>query len=324
MRSFNSLKFLFLILLVTSCTSQSIITDSRIRLEPSVTAEEVRVYTDGEPVPNSAIELGEIRVTDKTFSATVPYDTTVVRMQRAAAAEGANAVMVLEHTTPHWLNNNMNHGFYGKMLLTKDTIILANSPNPFSEQYAAYQDKLERKRMPPHTIHVGAGYSHIASGIEVDGIEAYGLKRGIGLEVAYSYLLPKTWMGFGVNYTGHFADALIKEMVNVKFFVHNITPTIDFYSLYEKHALKTSIGLGYLQAQFIGPLQLETNAKPLKETFDGLSSYISIEYEYRIDKYTGFFLRLHEMNWLGEYDEARERWESIANFGASIGFNLHL
>lgn len=324
MKPYNSLKALFLILLATSCSSQRIVTDSRIQLEPSVTAEEVRVYTDGEPVPNSAVELGEIRVMDKTFSATVPYDTTVVRMQRAAAAKGANAVMVLEHTTPHWLNNNMNHGFYGKMLLTKDTVVLANRPNPFSEQYAAYQDKLERKRMPPHTIHVGVGYSHIASGVEVNYIEVDELERGIGLEVAYSYLSPKTWMGFGVNYTGHFADALFEEMVNVKLVIHNIAPTIDFYSVYEKHALKTSIGLGYLHAQFIGPLQLETDAKPSKDTFGGLSSYFSIEYEYRIDKHTGFFLRLHEMDWLGEYDEARERWEGITNFGASIGFNLHL
>ena len=105
------------------------------------------MYTDGEPVPNSAVELGEIRVTDRTFSATVPYDTT-----------------------PHWLNNNMNRGLYGKMLLTKDTVILGGCPNPFSEQYTAYQDGLERKQMSPHTIHVGAGYSHVVSEILAWGI----------------------------------------------------------------------------------------------------------------------------------------------------------
>lgn len=82
------------------------------------------------------------------------------------------------------------------------------------------------------------------------------------------------------------------------------------------------MGIGYLHAQLIGPL--DAKGKSIKETSGGLSSYISLEYEYRIDKYTGFFLRLHEMDWLGEYDEERERWEGIANYGVSAGFNLHL
>lgn len=38
MKCRNSLNILFLILLVSSCSSQRIITDSRIQLEPSVTA----------------------------------------------------------------------------------------------------------------------------------------------------------------------------------------------------------------------------------------------------------------------------------------------
>ena len=182
---------------------------------------------------------------------------------------------------------------------------------------------------PPHTLHVGAGYSYILSDINAGGANVDKLKHGAGLELSYSYLPIGKRMGFGVNYTGHLSRMTVvngpswrPDWTNINMQVHNITPMVNICNLYEKHAWKTSLGLGYMIAQFGGTMNSMTGENP-KETKGGLSTYLSFEYEYRIDKYTGLFLRIHRMTWTGKYDKDRETSEGIADIGISTGFNLH-
>jgi hypothetical protein len=50
----------------------------------------------------------------------------------------------------------------------------------------AFAQKENQK--PPHTLHVGAGYSYIFSDIYAGGADVAKLKHGAGLELSYSFL----------------------------------------------------------------------------------------------------------------------------------------
>ncbi len=189
-------------------------------------------------------------------------------------------------------------------------------------------EKQERAQMPPHTVHVGAGYSYIISDIFAGGIDVDKLKHGAGVELSYAYLPVGKRLGFGVNYTAHFSRVTVTDgpswqpdWVNLNMQLHNITPMLNICNVYEKHALKTSLGIGYMYIR-TGGLASSMPAG-LKETKDGFSSYLSFEYEYRIDEYTGFFLRMHGTSWVSRYDEENEMRDGILDCGVSIGFNMH-
>ena len=190
------------------------------------------------------------------------------------------------------------------------------------------EEKQEKIQMPPHTVHVGAGYSYIISNIYAGGLDVDKLKHGAGVELSYTYLPVGKRLGFGVNYTAHFSRVTATEgpswqayWANINMQLHNITPTLNICNVYRKHALKTSLGIGYMFVRIGGLGSAIPNGA--KETKDGLSGYLSFEYEYRIDEYTGFFMRIHETGWVSRYDEENEMRDGILDCGVSIGFNIH-
>ena len=163
----------------------------------------------------------------------------------------------------------------------------------------------------------------MAGGLDVDK-----LKHGAGVELSYTYLPVGKRLGFGVNYTAHFSRVTATEgpswqayWANINMQLHNITPTLNICNVYRKHALKTSFGIGYMFVHIGGLGSAIPNGA--KETKDGLSGYLSFEYEYRIDEYTGFFMRIHETGWVSRYDEENEMRDGILDCGVSIGFNIH-
>lgn len=196
-----------------------------------------------------------------------------------------------------------------------------------SVAWASAQD-VEKAQMSPHTVHVGAGYSSIASGVYlvgVSGVDVSRLKRGAGLEAAYSYLPAGKRLGFGVCCTSYLVRATISSKdfgdqpwVFLNMQIHNLCPTVNYCWVGEKHALKAELGVGYMYAQIGG-----TTASNQKDVKSGVSSYLAWEYEYRIDEYTGLFVRLHNMTWIDEWDEEEKVLEGIEKNGVSIGFNLH-
>lgn len=194
----------------------------------------------------------------------------------------------------------------------------------------------ENQPVLPHVVHIGAGYSYIASQSSLK------LKNGGAVELGYEYLFPKSHWSVGVICTGHYSGGIIRTnggwigvpgmhgngfqtappATNKDMLICNITPTIGGYWSWSKHCVKTSVGVGCMNKVVWSDVEPATMKR--SRSYDGgLSSYLSLEYEYRPYQDTGIFVRLHDMMQHEKENNGEWDWKNIVGYGVSIGFNFH-
>lgn len=213
-----------------------------------------------------------------------------------------------------------------KILGVVALLLFAATPLEKISAESLQTESIAAENVTPHVIHVGLGYSYIP-GIHVDGGKmTFGsVKHGVGYEVGYEYLFRKSWLSLGFICTGHYSGGAAQVSlafgysVPVDLFVHNFTPTIGGHWSWGKHSFKPSIGFGYLHQYALGEFNMDGR---LIDQDGGFSSYFSLEYEYRPMPDTGIFVRIHEMDWIKEYNWDSP-WEGIVDYGISVGFNFH-
>ena len=189
----------------------------------------------------------------------------------------------------------------------------------------------EKQQVLPHVVHVGAGYSYIASQAS--------LKNGGAVELGYEYLFPKSHWSVGVICTGHYSGGIKRTdggwielpgggfqmgplATNKDILICNITPTIGGYWSWGKHCVKTSVGVGCMNKVLWSDVEPATMKR--SRSYDGgLSSYLSLEYEYRPYQDTGIFVRLHDMMQHEKENDGEWDWKNIVGYGVSVGFNFH-
>jgi hypothetical protein len=91
--SFRAASFSACLLLLTGCGPGNL--DAQ---ELSHAERAVRVYHQGQRPECKYSELGTVEATSGTAFTMGTYESSVAKMQRAAAAKGATAVLVLDHS----------------------------------------------------------------------------------------------------------------------------------------------------------------------------------------------------------------------------------
>ena len=129
------------------------------------------------------------------------------------------------------------------------------------------------------------------------------------------------------KYTPITTSLPIDASLPVDFYVHNMTPTVGGHWEWGKHAFKIAAGVGYIYSETLAEVEkLEMNGVEIEREEDevnGLSLYLSLEYEYRFSPKAGLFVKLHDMEHYDKPDDDEEDWEGIVGYGVSIGLNYH-
>lgn len=197
----------------------------------------------------------------------------------------------------------------------------------------------EKQQVRPHVLHAGLGYSYIPGVYVYKAAMSIGsVNSGIGLSAGYEYLFPASHWSVGVSYTYHHSGGMAKytpittslpidASLPVDFYVHNMTPTVGGHWEWGKHAFKIAAGVGYIYSETLAEVErLEMNGVEIEREEDevnGLSLYLSLEYEYRFSPKAGLFVKLHDMEHYDKPDDDEEDWEGIVGYGVSIGLNYH-
>lgn len=320
---------LLFIALLSGCNTGGYLVRARMSDKYPVVAppEMVRLYTDGEAAPDSSKVLGEMWTVYEPDAPKITYDSTLNLIRRAVSASGGNGFYMLEHRKPNHLDA-MNHYVDGVVLLTEDTTIYNRTNNPFSTWYTEHNAELKRERVSPHYLHIDAGLSILENEqpmiSETEQVNSGTLKRGVGWNAAYNYLVPYSLYGFGVVYSGHLANATIadrngatKPSYSVCNTIHSVIPTISMYGCSERSLLVASFGLGCMWNIVDWDY---TEAQNKRSVEADLTLYVSAEYEYRITQNVGISGRLY-LNELS--DSNGDNNPDIMNGGFSLGLNYH-
>ena len=320
---------LLIIILLSSCNTGEHLVRVRMSDKFSVVAspEMVRVFTDGEAAPDSSRVIGEVWTAYEPTAKKITYDSTLNIIRSTVSSFGGNGFYVLEHRRPNHLDA-MNHYVDGIVLLTEDTTIYNRTNNPFSMLYAEYNAELKRERVSPHYLHIDAGLSFLVDEQpminETEPIINGTLKRGVGWNASYTYLVPYSLYGFGVAYSGHLANATVAERngstkpaYNVCNTIHSVAPMISMYGCSKRSLFVASLGLGCMW-NIADWDYFEAHDKRSVEV--GLTLYVSAEYEYRITQNFGISGRLY-LNQLS--DSNGDDKPDIINGGGSLGINYH-
>ena len=320
---------LLIIVLLSSCnTGEHLV---RVRMSdkfPVVASPEmVSVYTDGEAAPDSSRVIGEVWTAYEPTAKKITYDSTLNIIRSTVSSFGGNGFYVLEHRKPNHLDA-MYHYVDGVVLLTEDTTIYNRANNPFSMWYAEYNAELKRERVSPHYLHIDAGFSFLANEqpmiSETEQVNSGTLERGVGWNAAYTYLVPYSFYGFGLVYSGHLASATMAERngattpsYSVCNTIHSVVPTISMYGCSKRTLFVASFGLGCMW-NIVGWDYTEAQNKRSVEA--GLTLCMSAECEYRITQNVGISGRLY-LNELS--DSNGDNNPDILQGGFSLGLNYH-
>lgn len=326
---YKILHIMLLTALLSACNTGRHIIEGHMSNEYPIVAsvEMVRVYTEGEVAPDSSKIIGELWTDYEPRAKKISCDSTLNMIKEAVSAHGGNGFYVMEHRKPNHLETN-NHYFEGLVLLTKDTTIYNLANNPFSKSYAEYNAALKRERVSPHNLHLDAGISFLLNEqpvlSETEPVINGTLKRGVGLNTSYTYLVPYSLYGFGVVYSGHHAKATVAErngstipIYSVRNTTHSVVPVISMYGCSKNALMIASLGLGYMwnivNWDYVG-------VQNKRDVESDLALYVSVEYEYRITQNVGVSGRLY-LNQLS--DSNGDDNPDIINGGLSLGINYH-
>lgn len=326
------MKYIYVLLLsvlFTACNTGRHVIGVRMSDKFSVVAspEMVRVFTDGEAAPDSSRVIGEVWTAYEPTAKKITYDSTLNIIRSTVSSFGGNGFYVLEHRRPNHLDA-MNHYVDGIVLLTEDTTIYNRTNNPFSMLYAEYNAELKRERVSPHYLHIDAGLSFLVDEQpminETEPIINGTLKRGVGWNASYTYLVPYSLYGFGVAYSGHLANATVAERngstkpaYNVCNTIHSVAPMISMYGCSKRSLFVASLGLGCMWNIVDRDY---TEAQDKRNVDANLTLYTSVEYEYRITQNFGVSGRLY-LNQLA--DSNGDDHPDVINGGFSLGINYH-
>lgn len=244
--------FLLAALGLCSCLPMKVATSMHFESTRTFSADEVTVYSNGEPAPESATVLGEILVYDPDFTKTEPYETTMQTLKESVAENGGNAFYELEHREPSFWGSS-NHQFSGHILLVEDTTINREN-NRFSNEWAYQQKKIQENAagLPKgHSAYVTTG---VAFGIDGNPIACRDFKvgeqnsgyfkYGFHYSVGYEYVLPHSSLLVGLNNINFYGSANVGN-IPIGLDLHSFNPHLGLVYSDKREIMKCRAGIGY-------------------------------------------------------------------------------
>ena len=301
-------------------------------------ADEVTVYSNGEPAPESATVLGEILVYDpEFFTKKEPYETTMQTLKESVAKNGGNAFYELEHREPSFWGSS-NHRFIGHILLVEDTTINREN-NRFSDEWAYKQKSIEsfHQNLPKgHSVYANVNYAISGNDylayrdFQVDAKENNEgcMRNGISYEIGYDYVLPNSMTSpgcqlfVGVENTNFYGSATTKG-IPVSLELHCLNPHFGFVLNNKKELLKLSAGVGYgFLKDRSGTLNLN-EGKSASRYVDGCSIAIDSYIAYRFNRHFSLGVDIDALSWNGRHGApSMNAFVYYSSFGVRAEYNF--
>lgn len=106
-------KLLFLLPILLDSCAPKVITDITRSYPPLATADEVRLYEVGDSVPQTAQQIGQVKVVDRGMTTRCSYEQVVALAKEETAKSGGYALALTRHKQPslwsscHQITGNM-------------------------------------------------------------------------------------------------------------------------------------------------------------------------------------------------------------------------
>lgn len=244
MKTANFLLMLLLPLCLGSCAPK-VLTDIVKTYPLRVSADSVRLYEVGEPVPASAELIGSVKVVDSGASTKCKYEQVVALAKQEASKNGGNALALVEHRKPTILGSSC-HQIAGNMLWIGDSIgpeaeVTAESSVP------AYENRAVTPKSPFRysTFYASLGYAFMTNKFYLPKSASGNPKNGLDWLLGYDWV-SRSGFGAGLMYSGYKSSYTYSNMdVNVG--LAYIAPQFVMKQKVGRWGIEERIGLGYFK-----------------------------------------------------------------------------
>lgn len=233
--------FLGLPLFLSSCAPR-IMTDMQKTYPVEITAEEVRVFEQGDSIPEFAEALGRISITDAGFTTKCEYDYILSLARKETAEAGGNGFAVTKHSFPSVWGSSC-HQIAGLALRIGERDSCLVISDPVWEIIAANTRRRElagnKIRAPRFTLDISAGGGFITSRV----ITPYGSDRGTGgmdWRLAFEQVF-NSGIGYSIQYVGSKTTFTYNYSMTQLY----IAPSLIYRGRLDNWILKVGVGIGY-------------------------------------------------------------------------------
>lgn len=298
--------------------------------EKFLSASDIKVYDEGQIVPNSAQVIGTVRVTEGglTPSKRCKYPIVLDLAKQETAKAGGNALFVRQHQYPDV--KSTCHRITCDMLHLTDTIVDPTQANPLMEKAAAeekaYFDKQDKddktRELPLNYIGISGGYAWLDNEIWTEYGKEKTSPKGFDIALEYSHLWkikgsPRPiYVGFSINGLLSLIDCdNLGPQKNESFQMTNYFIGADY-----KVAYKTSKSFVWHIGAGFGYAHSENDMHTSKS--GGFAIHVKMGVDYLIGKHFGIGVC---MDGIQSYYPKPKGWPSDKRYGIDhSGLNAHI
>lgn len=274
-----SILFVSLLFLLTGCAPK-VMTNISKSYPATVTADKVRVYEVGEPVPASAEVIGNVSVVDNGVSTNCKYEQVVWLAKKETAKVGGNALALIDHRKPSILGSSC-HQIAGNMLLLSDTTGYRAAFVSDALNVDAGAD-VEKAPFQHNTFYANIGYAFIVSKYYLPTGGSGNPKNGLDWQVGYDWV-ARSGFGAGLLYSGY-KSSYTYSGLDIKVGLTYIAPQFVMKQTINQWVLEEKVGIGYFSYR--------ESIKDLSESLSGVGYNFMLGAEYLFSKHVGVGLNI--------------------------------
>lgn len=286
---------------LASC-SPRVVTDMFTKEFAPTSADSVRLFRYGQPVPPHTRAIGEVKVVDNGFSTGGSLERVMQLAFDATAKNGGNGLLITKHRSPDM--KSTIHRVWGTILRIPDDALPTMAPayRPIAptdsvtisrmeyEEFRRYQsERAEFQAMllrrdsimdnaPRNVYRVSVGPSWLASTYQL-GNRLYKSRSGIDMAVDYEHVW-RSGLGFGINYMRN--NSTFDEGWKTR--IDYIGPSVVLSYPFGNMRYNLAVGAGYCRYSESSPFHSHSENK--------ISPLIRIGLEYRVFTHMAFGVQM--------------------------------
>lgn len=302
-------KLLFLLPILLGSCAPKVITDITRSYSPLATADKVRLYEVGDSVPQTAQQIGQVKVVDRGMTTRCSYEQVVALAKEETAKSGGNALALTRHKQPSLWSSC--HQITGNMLRIDGTKAETFSARSTSSVPASDDCNCEDpSALQYHTFYANIGYAFMTSKFYLPQGATGHPKNGLDWQLGYDWV-SKNGFGAGLMYSGYHSSYTYGP-TDFKVALTYVAPQFVMKQQAGRWAFEEKAGIGYFNYKESSDLGSASTA--------GVGYNFLIGAEYNVAKHIGIGANIgYIAGSLPEQDGATQSDDSASGI-----FRLHL